>query len=104
MSAPLPVSTIECIASESIAELPEIVAAINFDSAMSRLPAIAAMTAFLDSLATCESLQISGALRCAMRAPSRYEELHLEQAAPSVIMFAISRRRHAEIERTSTAT
>jgi len=42
----LPVSTSECTASESIAELPLANAAANFAAATTRFAAIAAITAF----------------------------------------------------------
>src|SRR4051812_39919953 len=51
MSTSLPVSTSECNASESIAALPENAAATNFEAAMRRFPAIAAITACRVSLA-----------------------------------------------------
>src|ERR1044072_3011978 len=48
-NSPLPVSTIEWMPSESIAELPEKKAAVSLVAAIARLPAIAAKTAVLDS-------------------------------------------------------
>src|SRR6187399_1148600 len=51
-SPPLPASTSEWIASESIAELPVAAAATNFEMAMARLPPTAARTEALFSPAT----------------------------------------------------
>lgn len=48
---PLPVSTIEWIASESMAELPVKNAAMNFVTAIATFPSIAAKIAVLDSAA-----------------------------------------------------
>ena len=49
---PLPVSTTEWMASDSMAELPVKAAAVNLVAAIARLPAMAAITAVRDSLFT----------------------------------------------------
>src|SRR4051812_30414851 len=48
-SPPLPISTIEWIPSDNIAELPEMEAAINFVTAIAKFAPIAPYTAILDS-------------------------------------------------------
>src|SRR5262245_64129035 len=89
---PLPVSTTEWIASENIAELPVMNAAVNLVAAMARLPAMAAITAVRDSLFTrpkianesrCENRQLRLATGAATPGMDSDEKFGLERKRPA---------------------